>query len=110
MDKEPINLFEGESERPPSEEEIRDMFTRLSGRPDFRDVRKLSDKNGVYLWEVAVDTDEGGERYVFVKKGTRDESRTLVTKINFSRFDKAGLPVESGTAAKFIDGEWEIMD
>lgn len=110
MGKEAINLFEAGSDTVPSEEEIRSVFENLAGAPDFKNIRKLEDDEGIYLWEVSAPTEDGRAKYLYIRKGTHDESRSLVTKISFSRFDKAGAPVESGTAAKLIDGEWDMMD
>ncbi len=103
-------MFEGGPDPIPSEEEIRSVFEELAGASDFKEIRKLEDDAGVYLWEVSVPTKEGTDKYLYARKGTHDESRTLVTKISVSRVNKAGLPVESGTAAKFIDGKWEMME
>lgn len=96
-----------------SKEEITTVFeTILQGKP-YKELRVLSDDEGVYLYEIEV-TLENGERaeynYQKAKNDYRKPSLSATARFSASvhkiMYDIEGTPYTGECAANYIDGIW----
>ncbi len=92
----------------PTPEEVRLIFEQLFGNKECKDLRKLEDEKGLYLWEVRIPGEGGDTEYSYMRKGEHKEGQALDTVINIVFLDGEGQPVGGHSVAKFIDGKWNL--
>ncbi len=92
----------------PTPEEVRSIFERLFGEKEYKELRKLEDEKGLYLWEVRISGEGGDMEYSYMRKGKYKEGSALDTVINIVLLDNEGQPVGGHSVAKCIDGEWNL--
>jgi hypothetical protein len=112
----PPNNFERKPEHIPSEGEVLALFKcflKENGATGFREMRKLEDSEGLYLWEIAISEKNGGghREYLYTRKGDY-KSRGLPggsapeTAIHMTCFDLEGIPYTGYPVRKLRDGRW----
>lgn len=50
---------ESGAEHVPTPEEIKDVFEKLTSSRGYREMRRLEDERGIYLWEISIETEDG---------------------------------------------------
>lgn len=101
---EPSNIEEG-IESIPTPEEVRSVFDQLIEGVEYKDVRKLEDEQGLYLWDIINEGEDTA--YLYMRKGRYSEGQALTTSVNVIFYDD-GIPVGGHSVAKLIDGEWKL--
>lgn len=107
----PIHPSETGPEAVPTVEEVRSIFERLLGEGvEFEEVRMREDSEGLYLWDIKIVGDDGGEtEYSYMRKGRYKEGQALRTAIHVTFFDVDGMPTGGHSAAHFENGAWKIV-
>lgn len=100
--------FEKGSEPVPTPEEVHSIFERLFRKKEYKELRKLEDEKGIYLWEVRISEEGGDTEYSYMRKGQYKEGQALDTVVNIVFLDGEGQPVGGHSVAKCIDGEWNL--
>ena len=104
-----IPKFEKSKETIPSEENILAVFEKLAEGKEFSEVRKKTDEDGIYLWEVAlteVGADGGTTEYSYRREGEFAETKSSKTVVDRVFYDADGFPVGGDPVAEYVDGEW----
>lgn len=107
MEKSP-NTFEEKPESIPTPEEVQLVFEQLIGEKEYKDVRKLEDEEGLYLWDIVISGEDGNTEYSYMREGQYSEGKTLNTAIHVTFFDESGTPVGGHSVAKYMGGKWEL--
>lgn len=98
-------------ERVPASEEVRSLFEKIIGEEKYEDVRKLEDKEGLYLLEVKITKEDGSIEYSYIRKGDY-RSRGLAggsaaeTAIHITYFNNDGIPISGHSLFKLINDRW----
>ena len=94
----------------PTHEEIWQIFKVLLGDAKFTEVRKLTDTQGVYLWEIQTTSFDGSPiEYSYAREGRFPESIADCSRIDRVELDEQGNPIGGTSAARFIDGRWVVL-
>ena len=104
------NSFESEAERIPTSEEVYSALGELTEK-ECTETRRLEDEKGVYLLEVTVPGDAEGEviEYSYMRKGVHSKNlQSLESSIHVTYY-KDGMPISGTSAARFVEGSWEIL-
>lgn len=92
----------------PTLEEVRSIFRRLTEKR-FKEVRKINDEKGLYLFDITVPGKLKGEvtEYSY-RRGQTDKHANPIDSIQvtFYEYDR---PVSGTTVAEIVDGEWKIL-
>ena len=88
--------------------EVQSVFKQLIGDKKYKDVRKLEDEKGLYLWDIIISGENGDIEYSYMRKGRYPEGRSLATAIHVTFFDENGIPTGGYSVAKYIEGEWNL--
>lgn len=110
-EKIPENI-ESVAERIPSPEEVLGLFRRLVGSEEFKEVRRIFDDRGLFLFEIKIPGEKPGEHteYIYRREGSRQDGTSGPTAVHVVFF-KNDEPV-SGTAVAKQNGktgEWQIF-
>lgn len=107
----PIHPSEKGTETIPTIEEVRLIFERLLGEgAAFEEVRMREDGGGLYLWDIKITGDDGGEtEYSYMRKGRYKEGEASRTAIHVTFFDADGMPTGGHSVAHFENGAWKIV-
>ena len=106
--EQPPNIFEEGQESIPTPEEVMSVFEQLIGAKEFKEVRKLEDEKGLYLWDITISEENGETEYSYMRQGHYSEGQASATAIHVTFFDKEGFPAGGYSVAKFVDGEWSL--
>lgn len=106
-----VHSLEKGPEHAPTAEEVRSLFEQLLGEgAAFEEVRMREDGGGLYLWDIKITGDDGGEmEYSYMRKGRYKEGQALRTAIHVTFFDADGRPTGGHSAAHFENGAWKIV-
>lgn len=109
MSSEQIKFSEFSKEQIPTPEEINSVFTELIHK-EFTETRKCQDEKGLYLLEVTIPGESEGEiiEYAYMRKGRYPEGQSSENEIHVTYY-KNGFPVSGTSAARLINGKWEIL-
>lgn len=102
-----IENAEREVEHILSEEEILASFKNLVGRIKYKEVQKLRDEKGLYLWTIKIPEVDGSIEYSYARKGKFKEGSPEETVISITYFNHEGIPYYGSTVYKIIDGKWK---
>jgi len=110
MEKEKLNSFEIGPEHIPTLEEVRLMLQELIGDKEYREARKLEDGKGLYLLEVVILGEKGGEAIElrYMRKGEYPEGQTLTTGIHIVYYEN-NIPISGTSVADYINWKWKIL-
>ena len=108
MNERPPDIFEEGPGSIPTPEEVRSVFEQLVGGEKYEDVRKLEDKQGLYLWDIKVSGEGGGSEYSYMRAGQYPEGRASATAVIVTFFDEEGIPIGGHSVAKYIEGKWKL--
>ena len=100
------NPFEKSHEHIPTEEDVASVFESVIDGP-YEEVRRLKDEQGLYLWEVKVETSSGVAEYMYIRKGSHPEAQAMETVVNVVYYD-GDMPAGGHSTAKLLEGEWHI--
>ena len=100
------NVPEKGPESVPTQEEVLSIFVKLFENKEFKDLRKLEDEKGLYLWEIKIPAEGGDTEYSYMRKGEYKEGQALDSVVNVVFLDREGIPVGGHSVAKLIDGKW----
>lgn len=105
-----LNLFEAEPEHIPTAEQVRAVFKELT-KKEFKEARSREDEKGLYLLEVIVPGEIEGEtvEYAYMRKGRYAEGQISATEIHVTYYDASGQSVSGTSAARYVNGRWEIL-
>jgi hypothetical protein len=100
----------------PSEEELKSVFANILEGKEYKEVRSLSNENGICLYEAEV-TLENGEKVLYIyqkaKNDYRDKSlpasAQFSASIHTTEFDSEGIPCGGDTVANYLDGVWTYV-
>ena len=92
----------------PQPEEVLKVFARLTTK-ETKEVRRNEDGNGLCLLEVRVDGDNEGEFTEYTYRRAGYGGTTWTNEIDVTHYD-GDIPFTGGLAARYIDGDWEILD
>lgn len=105
-------------ERFPSKEEIQSVFERLVQGRKYKELRALSNTEGLYLYEIEVILENGEkEEYNYQKANYDYRDKSLPDAAQFAAsihaiyYDADGMPVSSKCrcVANYRDGEWHYV-
>ena len=100
--------FESGLDSVPTQEDVRMIFEKLFEKKEFKELRRIEDERGLYLWEVRVPTESGDVEYSYMRKGEYKQGSALDTVVNIVFLDSDGQPIGGHSVAKFIDGKWNL--
>lgn len=114
MDTEKFGLESTAVDRFPSKEEIRSVFEAFVQGKEYKELRVLSNEQGLYCYEIEV-TLENGEKleYNFQKATYNYKDELLPANARFSAsihmttYDADGIPVSGKCVANYLDGVWQ---
>lgn len=95
-------------ERIPQEKDVLDVFDKMRESREFTERRHKTDEQGIYLWEVEFEIDDGSAEFSFMREGTHPEGKASSSKIYITFFDSDGMPEGGEDIAEFKDGVWKI--
>lgn len=103
------NSFESEPEHIPTLEEVRSVI-ELFINGGYREIRKIEDERGLYLYEVMVSGDNPDEEieYAYRRKRPPGENPISTTEIH-AIFHVKGEAISGTSAARYVDGKWKIL-
>ena len=91
----------------PSNESIIAVFETLTEGRHSKERRKAEDSNGVYLWEVEFEVDDGFVEFNYMRKGSHEIGGSAPsTKVHVIYFDTDGMPEGGSDVARFSNGQW----
>src|SRR3989344_6950975 len=94
----PFREQEPQKEQLLTEESILSAFGQLIGETKFTERRKLSDEQGIYIWEIVIPDGDGTKEFQFMRSGTYPNGATSVrTEIYTNYYDKDGEIIPGGT-------------
>jgi len=102
------NIIEEGPEHIPTQEEVREIFDQLIGEKEYKEVRKLEDEKGLYLWDIVISGEDGSAEYSYMRKGQHPEGKAKINAVHVAFYDKEGMPESGRSVARYIDGEWEL--
>jgi hypothetical protein len=108
MNEKPPNTFEEGPESIPTPEEVQLIFEQLIEDGEYKDVRKIEDEQGLYLWDIIVSEKDGDIEYSYMREGQYSEGQASATAIHITFFDKEGIPTGGHSVAKYLEGEWKL--
>lgn len=116
---------EKSSEHIPTPEEVKSMFEQFIGEKkykekgkEYKEVRKLGDQQGLYLWDITIPIDSlrgeagGGGMYAeysYMRKGKYKEGSATKTAIHVTFFDHDDMPKGGHCVANFINNKWVLI-
>lgn len=101
------NSFENIDSDTPSNESIKAVFEILTEGKKSTERRKGKDENGIYLWEVEFEVDDGFVEFNYMRKGKHAIGGSAPsTKVHVIYFDADGMPEGGSDIAKFSNGQW----
>lgn len=99
--------FESIDDDTPSNESIIAVFETLIVGRQSKERRKAEDSNGVYLWEVEFEVDDGFVEFNYMRKGRHEVGGSASsTKVHVIYFDTDGMPEGGSDVARFSNGQW----
>lgn len=105
--------FEKEVEKIPTVEQVREIFDQLREGKDPKELRRINDEKGLYLWEIKIDGEKDNEHIEFLyrRKGSVEKGDGGPTAIHITYFED-DFPVSGTTAASYDEktGLWKIID
>jgi hypothetical protein len=93
----------------PSREEIERLFSEIAEGREYTTERIREDAQGIYLWEVSMQTNDGHEELSYVRSGIYPECRSLDTVIDKIFYDTDGIPVGGKNIIKYRNDAWEKL-
>lgn len=102
------NTFEKGPESIPTPEEVKSVFEQLIEKKEYKDVRKLEDEQGLYLWDVIVSGEDGDTEYSYMRKGQYQQGLARETAVHVTFFDETGIPTGGHSVAKLVEGNWKL--
>ena len=105
MTEGPPQKLESRPETVPSPEEIVGVFEKLTGSAKYTEVRKLEDEQGIYLWEITVETEDGSIEYEY-NRAVLDPPNAPKTVVFATYYDKDGVPISGSEVAQLMNNRW----
>jgi hypothetical protein len=103
-------------EKFPSQEEIKSVFEVILQDANYKELRVLSNEQGVYLYEVEVALENGEKIEYNYQKATynyRDTSlppgAQFSASIHKTYYDVDGMPYGGDCVANYLDGTWHYL-
>ena len=109
MNEWPSVSHEDEHEKIPTIEAVRSVLEEMLVLADVKEVRRCEDKDGLYLWEVALTTEEGSAEYSYARAGRFPEGHAASTAIHVTYFDEDDFPMGGDRVASFKEGTWVLV-
>ena len=110
-----IKSIEKSPEYIPTPEEVKSMFEQFVGEKEYKEVRKLEDKQGLYLYDITIPIEslpgeEGGmyAEYSYMRKGAYNEGSATKTSIHVTFFDHDDMPKGGHCVANFTNNKWVL--
>ncbi|MFC1750140.1 hypothetical protein ACFL2V_15175 [Pseudomonadota bacterium] len=100
--------FENEPEVIHTPEEVQSVFEKILDGAEYETVRRLEDKQGLYLWDIKVFREDGYTDYSYMRKGKHPEGQAIRSAVHETHYDEEGFPGGGKSAAKWINGEWKM--
>lgn len=99
----------------PTPEEVKSIFEQLVEGKEYKEGRKLEDKQGLYLWEITIPIESlSGEKegmyaeYSYMRKGRYEQGQAAATAIHVTFFDKDDMPKGGHCVANLINNKWVL--
>ncbi len=108
MHEGPPTEEEGGKESYPGREEVLKMFLEFVGESEYEEVRQCEDEEGLYLWDIVVEGEDGNTEYSYMRQGHYAEGEASETAIHVTYTDGEGIPVGGHSVAKYRNGEWML--
>jgi hypothetical protein len=103
-------------ERFPSQEEIKSTFETILEGKEYKELRLLSDGEGVRLYEIEVTMENGEKREYYYEKAAYDfRDKSLPTTAQFSayiymtEYNSDGMSYGGQCVANYLDGTWHYV-
>ena len=100
----------------PSQENIRSAFETILDGKEYTELRLLSDKEGVSLYEIEVVLENGKKRednYQRAAYNFRDKSlpasAQFSASIHVTKYGVDGMPYDGQCVANYLDGVWRYI-
>lgn len=96
----------------PSQKDIERLFERMVKEDEYKELRKLEDEKGIYLWEIEVVKEDGNLEYNYMRKGKYKEGQSATTAINVIFYDTDGMPISGDLVAEYNETakKWEVSE
>lgn len=100
----------------PTIDEVQLLFDQLLkkdfiGAVEYTTLRRKSNEEGLYLWEIKIKTDIGHDEYTYTREGRYPEVKSRSTNIDVSNFTTGNdIPVDGDHLARCVNGGvWWIL-
>jgi hypothetical protein len=92
----------------PSESKIKEVFEKITDGQKYKELRKLEDQEGIYLWEIVLETEEGKTEYEYMRKGSHKEGGAIYSAIHVNFYDKDDMPIGGDLVTRYEEKDWDL--
>ena len=103
-------------ERFPSQEEIKSVLETILAGKKYRELRVLSNENGVYFYEIEIVLENGEKIEYNYQKAIYNYTDELLpaeaqfsASIHMTKYDVEGIPYTGECVANYFDGTWKFV-
>lgn len=90
-----------------TEQEVCSVLGDLLGNIKYKEIRKLTDKNGLYLFDVEIPQEDGRIEYSY-RRGRPEKKELHGWRIDKTIYDATGMPISGHSVAKKTGGIWRL--